>query len=96
LLSSHCVGTFTVLRGEPEVNGVCEFADAAGDKILQSFARKGDPAKVEGTHRFIHGTGKFAGISGEGKYKIIGEIPPPGMTNMLGGCDHAWGTYTLK
>jgi hypothetical protein len=94
LLVSHCIGTFMVLGGEPEINGVCEYADAAGDKILQSFARKGDPAKVEGTNRFIHGTGKYAGIAGEGKFKIIGEITPPGVTNMLGGCDHAWGTYS--
>ena len=40
----------------------------------------------------MHGTGKFAGMTGDGKYKVIGEIPPPGMTNMLGGCDRAVGT----
>jgi hypothetical protein len=96
MTSGHCVGTFMVISGEPEVNGTCEFADAAGDKQFLAFARKGDPAKVEGTGRWLHGTGKYAGISGEGKYKTIGEIPPPGMAGMLGGCDRAWGTYTVK
>jgi hypothetical protein len=96
LVSGHCVGTFTVINGEAESNGSCEFADAAGDKYLGVFSRKGDPAKVEGNWHVVHGTGKFAGMSEEGKFKTIGEIPPPGMAGMLGGCDHAWGTRTLK
>ena len=96
MMSGHCVGTFTVISGEQELNGTCEFANAAGDKQFVAFARKGDPAKVEGTIRFLHGTGKYDGINGEGKFKIIGEIPPPGMAGAFGGCDRGWGTYTVK
>lgn len=96
LLSQHCVGSFTVIGGEAESNGICEGVDPDGDKYLVTFARKGDPAKVEGTNRFVHGTGKYAGITGEGKYKSIGDIPPPGMANMMAGCDRAWGTFTIK
>jgi hypothetical protein len=51
-------------------------------------------ATVEGTWRFVGGTEKYGGISGEGKFKQIGELPTPGMANMSGGCDHVWGTYS--
>ena len=43
LLVSHCIGTFMVLGGEPEISSVCEYVHAAGGKILQLFARKGRP-----------------------------------------------------
>jgi len=95
-MSAHCVGTFTVIGGEQEENGSCQFVNAGGDKFFGVFARKGDPAKVEGTWRFVHGTGKFDGITGEGKYKDTGTYPPSGAANMGNGCNRGWGTYTVK
>jgi hypothetical protein len=92
LVSAHCVGTFTVLNGEPEENGSCEATDGSSDRYFVLFHRKGDPKKVEGEFHVIHGTGRFAGMSLDLKYKEIGEIPPPGMTNTIGGCDRAVGT----
>ena len=96
LLAEHCVGSFMVIGGEPEqLTGVCEGVDPDGDKYLLTFARKGDPTKVEGTVRFVHGTGKYAGVTGEGKFKDIGEnTPAPGVANTSGGCNRAWGTFT--
>ena len=89
--SAHCVGVFTVVNGEPEVNGSCEATDGSSDRFFGLFHRKGDPKKVEGEFHVIHGTGKFAGMTYDIKYKEIGEIPPPGMTNTIGGCDRAVG-----
>jgi hypothetical protein len=96
LMSAHCVGTFTIIGGEQEENGSCQYVSARGDKIFAVFARKGDPTKVEGTLRFVHGTGKFDGISGEGKYQDTGTYPPSGAANMGNGCNREWGTYTVK
>ena len=93
MLSGRCIGAFTVVSGEVDVNGSCEFGEAAGNKFVVVFARKGDPQKVAGTWRFVGGTGKYADISGQGKFKAIGELPTPGMANWAGGCDHVWGTY---
>jgi hypothetical protein len=78
--SGHCVGSLSVVAGEADLSGQCEFTiDASGtNRFLVVFSRKGDPATTEGTMRFVHGTGKFSGISGEGKFKAIGEISPPG------------------
>jgi hypothetical protein len=96
LMSAHCVGTFTIIGGAQEENGSCQYVSAGGDKIFAVFARKGDPTKVEGTLRFVHGTGKFDGISGEGKYQDTGTYPPSGAANMGNGCNREWGTYTVK
>ena len=93
-MSAHCVGSFANISGEQDINGSCEYWNAAGDKYFGIFARKGDPAKAEGTWRFVHGTGKFAGISGEGKWMSIGEFPP--VPNVGSGCNHEWGTYSTK
>ena len=95
VLVGHCVGTFTVIGGEANSNGSCEYVNAAGDKYFGVFARKGGP-EAEGTWRVVHGTGKFADMSEEGKYKSIGEFPPAGVANMISGCNHSWGTTKLK
>jgi hypothetical protein len=95
-MSAHCVGTFTIIGGQQEENGSCQYVGVGGDKIFAVFARKGDPTKVEGTLRFVHGTGKFDGISGEGKYQDTGTYPPSGAANMGNGCNREWGTYTVK
>ena len=69
---------------------------AAGDKYFIVYSRKGDPAKAEGTWRVVHGTGKFADMSGGGKWMPIGNFPASGMPNMFNGCNHEWGSYNMK
>jgi hypothetical protein len=63
--SAAPVGSFTIISGD--YDGSCEYWNAAGDKIFSIYARKGDPTKAEGAWHVVHGTGKFAGISMEGK-----------------------------
>ena len=84
------------LKSQLDENGTCEYVNAAGDKFFGAYARKGDPAKAEGTWHYVHGTGKFAGISGEGKWLPIGVFPPTGMPDMTTACNHEWGTYNIK
>jgi hypothetical protein len=93
MLSERCVGAFTLVNGQYDENGSCESVDAAGDKFLLVIARKGDPAKAEGTWRVVHGTGKFADMSGEGKWMPIGTFPASGVPNMYNGCSHEWGSF---
>ena len=70
MMSGRCLGAFSDVSGVHDENGSCEFVNAGGDKYFIVYSRKGDPAKTEGTYRVVHGTGKFADISGEGKWKI--------------------------
>jgi hypothetical protein len=96
MLSGHCVGAFSNVSGQYDENGSCEWVDAGGDKFLGVFARKGDPAKAEGTWQIVHGTGKFADMSGQGKWMPIGTFPASGMPNMINGCNHDWGSFSMK
>ena len=94
LNSGRCLGSFTVIKGEVNESGSCEFWNAAGDKYFGVYSRKGDPAKAEGTWHVVNGTGKFAGMSMEGKWMPIGDFPP--VPNYGGGCNHEWGTYSIE
>jgi hypothetical protein len=94
MTSGRCVGSFTIISGDYNETGSCEYWDAAGDKYFGIYARKGDPAKAEGTWHVVHGTGKFAGMSQEGKWIPIGTFPP--VPNVTTACIHEWGTYSIK
>lgn len=96
MMSGRCLGAFSDVSGVHDENGSCEFVDAGGDKYMILYSRKGDPAKAEGTYHVVHGTGKFADMSGEGKWMPIGNFPPSGVPNMFNGCNHEWGSYNLK
>ena len=96
MMSGQCLGAFSDVSGQHDENGSCEFVDAAGDKFFGVYSRKGDPAKAEGTWRVVHGTGKFADMSGGGKWMPIGNFPASGMPNMFNGCNHEWGSYNIK
>ena len=96
MMSGRCLGAFSDVSGVHDENGSCEFVDAAGDKYLILYSRKGDPAKAEGTWRTVHGTGKFADISGEGKWMPIGNFPASGVPDTFNGCNHEWGSTNIK
>ena len=92
MLTGHCLGAFSIVNGQLDENGTCEYVNPAGDKYFGAYSRKGDPAKAEGTWRYLHGTGKFAGIIGDGHFMPIGPFPPAA-ENMTTACNHEWGTY---
>jgi hypothetical protein len=91
-MSSRCLGSFTEINGDHNENGSCEFVNASGDKVFLVYARKGDPAKTEGTWHFVHGTGKFSHVSGEGGWIPTDNFPPT-EPNMMTSCNREWGTY---
>jgi hypothetical protein len=96
MLSGRCVGYFTIINGDYNESGGCEYQNAAGDKYFGVYARKGDPAKAEGTWHVVHGTGKFAGISMEGKWIPISTFPPVRTGELPPACNHEWGAYSIK
>jgi hypothetical protein len=94
MLSGRCLGQFTIINGDYSETGSCQFWNAAGDKVFGVYARKGDPAKAEGTWHVVQGTGKFEGMTSEGKWMPIGAFPPE--PNVISTCNHEWGTYSVK
>jgi hypothetical protein len=93
-LSGHCVGQFSIINGDYNENGTCQYGNAAGDKIFGVYARKGDPAKAEGTWHVVQGTGKFAGMTSEGTWMPVAPLPP--VPNVASTCNHERGTYSIK
>jgi hypothetical protein len=93
-MSGRCLGQFTIINGDYSETGSCQFWNAAGDKIFGVYARKGDPAKAEGTWHAVQGTGKLEGMTSEGKWMPIGVLPP--VPNIASACHHEWGTYSEK
>jgi hypothetical protein len=93
-MSGRCVGQFSIINGDYSENGSCQWWNAAGDKIFGVYARKGDPAKAEGTWLAVQGTGKFEGTTSEGKWMPIAVFPP--VPNVGSTCNHEWGTYSVK
>lgn len=93
-MSGRCVGHFSIINGELNEEGNCQWWNAAGDKLFGAYARKGDPAKAEGTWHTIQGTGKFEGITSDGKWIPVAAFPP--VPNVGSACNHEWGTYSVK
>jgi hypothetical protein len=96
MMSAHCAGSFANIGDQVDEHGAGEFVNAAGDKFFGLYARKGDAAKAEGTWHVVHGTGKFEGMTMEGKFMSIGPFPPSGAPSMITACNHEWGTYSIK
>ena len=82
-MAGRCLGQFTIINGDYSETGSCQYWNAAGDKIFGVYARKGDPAKAEGSWHVVT----------EGKWMPI--ILPP-VPNVGSQCNHEWGTYTVK
>ena len=93
-MSGRCLGQFTLINGDYSETGSCQYWNAGGDKIFGVYTRKGDPAKAEGSWHVVQGTGKLEGITSEGKWIPVTNLPP--VPNVAGSCNHEWGTYTIK
>src|ERR1700751_163583 len=93
-MSGRCLGQFTLINGDYSETGSCQYWNAAGDKIFGVYSRKGDPAKTEGTWHVVQGTGKFEGMTGDGKWIPITAFPP--VPNTASACHKDQGTSTVK
>ena len=97
-MEEHCVGHYTIIAGQEEDIASCEAVDAAGDKVFVTGIRKFDATKPiddsEASFRILHGTGKCAGITGEGKSKIVEVISRT--PERMAACSRSSGTYQIK
>ena len=66
-----CLYTFHFANGTPKNKGFCTFGDADGDRFFTEW--NGGPAAdgsgTEGVNTILGGTGKYAGIQGNGTWK---------------------------
>ncbi len=67
--SGQCLGTHRVIKGEFKELGLCTYTRPDGDQIYVSYEATGTMGTpVKGTHTFIGGTGKCAGMTGNGEF----------------------------
>ena len=67
-MTQSCTGQYYLAEmGAPAPNGACLLADIHGDRIMLVY--RGTTPRA-GVQRLIGGTGRYAGISGNGTYTI--------------------------
>jgi hypothetical protein len=78
-LGMRCWGFIDVVENKPSTTGRCVEMDADGDQVFATYVNK---AGV-GSHTFIGGTGKYAGISGEQTFSGVTPVKGPDGLNVL-------------
>jgi hypothetical protein len=91
-ISQHCVGTTLTHAGQRIARGYCTFMYPDGDRAVIEVTRNGEGP---GSWRFVDGTGKYAGVTGEGTYSFITQARPV-QEGTWQYCTENEGSYTLK
>jgi hypothetical protein len=69
---ANCVYTFLVVDERGKNKGSCAFGDADGDRIFTNYTGNLSADGDSGTNEIAGGTGKYAGIQGNGPWKCKG------------------------
>jgi len=91
-MTSHCIGATKVIAGQATSLTYSKFLDTDGDfVVLETTAA---PGEKESTFTFLGGTGKWKGIKGSGKIRVIARGKPiqPGTFQI---CYKGTGTFEL-
>lgn len=73
-MGARCLGTFEIVSKDAVGGGTCVETDNDGDELYSTFQGKGE----SGTHTFVGGTGKYAGLSGTAEYTVQSVKSPDG------------------
>lgn len=87
-LSGECFGAILIKEGSVNGGGMCNYADADGDAVVMHWEPDSitENGRTQGTWMMVAGTGKWAEMSGSGRFdagtdasgeytnKITGEI----------------------
>jgi hypothetical protein len=77
-MSENCAGVTLWDKGVGSTMGYCIEIATDGDKLLYQVIQenqKPGPGPTKGKYKYIGGTGKFAGIEGEGEYTSYSVQP---------------------
>jgi len=86
----NCVAVVRITAGKRTGLGYCKFLDPDGDIVVFEVTYVG----AEGTSKFLHGTGKWKGITGSGKFRTIARGKPI-TKGTAQNCSRATGTIEL-
>jgi hypothetical protein len=85
----HVMTLIQVMGEKTTETGYYKLMDPDGDLVIAEVTRIG----TESISRFLHGTGKYKGITGGGRSQriVFGRIPP----NTAAACSRSVGTFKL-
>jgi hypothetical protein len=85
----HVMTLIQVMGEKTTETGYYKMMDPDGDLVIAEVTRIG----TESISRFLHGTGKYKGITGGGRSQriVFGRIPP----NTAAACSRSVGTFKL-
>jgi hypothetical protein len=86
----RCNGAWTLIMGEYNELGTCEYTDAAGDKLFGVYTRKNQ----DGTWKVLAGTGKYDGLESTGTWTPYTQFPA--IQGEAASCFHQTGKYKLR
>lgn len=89
-MSFQCVGISKIVAGKTSGSSYCKFMDLDGDYTVGETTSSG----AEGNWKFLHGTGKWNGVTGGGKMMYITKSKPI-EEGTFQNCNRATGTYEL-
>lgn len=90
-MSYRCFGTSKIVKGILYQVGFCKYMDADGDIIVGEGTRIGQ----DGQWKFLHGTGKWQGITGGGPIAVPIARGKPISEGTFQICHRAKGTFKL-
>jgi hypothetical protein len=74
--TQRCVGSVATIAGKRSGEGYCRNVEpATGDFVIVQW-KQDEQRQGAGTYRYIHGTGKWKGISGGGTYEVAAPTRP--------------------
>ena len=86
--ASVCNGAWTLINGEYNEMGSCEYTDTSGDKFFGAYSRKN---QENGIWRVVSGTGKFSGMVNTGNWMPITNVQQPAGQTLS--CNREWGAW---
>jgi hypothetical protein len=87
----HCVALVRVVPERSVIEGYCKHLETNGDIAVGRYVRDGTG---KGTWEFLHGTGKWRGITGDGTYEIVARGRSV-TEDTFQSCSRATGTFSL-
>lgn len=90
---SRCFGVYEIVDGKYRDYGICTQVDADGDKWIMRFETGAD---MSGKWVALGGSGKYEGMTANGTYTPVGDVPVPAVPGVYNKCNRNTGTYRLK
>jgi len=90
MASGVCMGSWTLVAGQYDETGSCEYTVPSGDKIFGTYSRRN---QENGVWKVLSATGKMQGLVHSGNWMPFTQFPQP--SGQLAMCGREWGTWKL-